>query len=74
MNTICHSATCWHYCSADASAARARGEEGFERLWRVWPVQEGRAKAKEAFEAVMATGVPIETLVTKAEEYATGPV
>jgi hypothetical protein len=42
----------------------------FEAWWQEYPRKEGRAAAKRAFDAVMARGVPVTTLVSKARQYA----
>jgi hypothetical protein len=64
---------------APGGAPRARGADAgapehaasFERFWNAYPKKVGRALARGAFDAVIASGdASVEVLVAKAEQYA----
>jgi hypothetical protein len=52
--------------SGDARALAA----AFEAFWAAYPRKEGRAAARKAFEAAVARGVSVETLIDGARRYA----
>jgi hypothetical protein len=60
----------------DASEAAASGDAraiqaAFESFWAAYPRKEGRAAARKEFEAAIARGVPVETILDGARRYAT---
>lgn len=55
---------------AGADAGASDGAALFEAFWAIYPRKEGRAVARKAFDAAMARGVSVETLIDGARRYA----